>query len=1045
MSVEQTASGVMASQELSSDFQELEGVDSRALSEGFIRSLANIAQSEHINSVDLQRFETALMELEENSIDIEKSSPLFVARLKKITQLLNDSNVPVQSKVDAVAQMTRCFVIKSNVLDADLLDYPLVILETDKSEDDRHERCEKTQELLLKAIDGVEVSQASPKRKLTTEEKKAIVDQLRQEYGIVLGARVSPKSSPKNVRNIKGIVAQVRQLVPVQSLVHLTKQSVPSDVVAMENMRFVTEANGVKTADGVRFYCADKQTGIPKLVTSADLTPSEFKELLNSEDGNALVIQIISSIDSLEEWDKFYHQKLSAKVVPPLSMIAEHAMLITLEKLVADGKIKLTEPYAWQWAIRKEPFAIVVADLTSSRVAAKYTAETAKMTYEGELSVIELGIAVEQALSVAKLSDEIVDFRRQQILEWCLARSGARKALEELPDSLYIKELENPLAKEQAELLFKGFPPLVERELKKAETVATVTDLYAKGHFPEDVNDPIWMQLTNLFDNLGNSKLPITDDDVSFWKEAIKEKIAKWHQLGKPELRPGIKNIKERVSSWAVRQAQEQEEKIKAAKEAEIREYQLQKEGKLNELKQETMLTSFLNKLTEFHQLYSAEFEMEVEELKGQAQRIDERDLRDEVKVKAAFTKFLKTCSIEELQVVSPLLITFEFRQLAITRADELGALDKYLDVVNGSRLLDWLPRSMLEKCSTSSRDTLLMRAISAGAKIEKYAAAADVNCRGAGGNTPLMTALSSGNKQAAMYLMSLVDIDLEVVNDNGQNLHHFVALHADSEIRDLWLSAKTLKADINGSDKKDVSPLMLAVERGDMDGVEAFIKAGASVDTTDEKDELIRRAIISDNPQILLYVASKFKCNLQAVDKGGNNYLHFAVRYSKDKCLEGLLQNGLSPFETNNEGKTPLEYAVDTNNIGCIRVFSLYMDLGGVVALSEQPILLYAVKKRKAFAAGELMSHVQFDETLVDEEGHNLAHIAAINGDAYTIGCLLKEGFDITTPVGYLLPANSAANNSKFYGLNYAQIAHKISKETKGGQEITKGFQVQC
>ncbi|RLV61182.1 hypothetical protein D5018_02690 [Parashewanella curva] len=993
---------------------EMEDLEARPFSKDFVKLFTPYLTSESNMAEQLRQLERDLKQIE-SADDPIKGNAELMAQVQALSELLNSKDYSEAVKAHAIKEMFEAYAAAkagaSNYLpDTLLLSLPVGIIKGEIELQPKQARREITEKLIRAAVDGLDSAAKSSRVRLSCSDKNEAIKQLMFEYGVSDRRGSShTRSVPKRISQIKD---KVRQALPLSSVRHLYTHN-KAVVTAANGDKFGSDARGdINTPDGVHFYKLNSQDGLYHLVKAKDLKLNELKTHV-CDFGPALGLQMIASINDLSDWGRFYENQLQVGVGEPHQQVFEHAMLMVLDSLVKEKKIELTEPYQWKDSIQTAPFLQVAVELSSSRFADRFTAKAAKKM-QGSISSVSM--AVELIICKPGLSRQIVAHRRKQILDWCLEQKGAGAALERITKQSHLAQLENELLTKELKGLAESFAKRVEQEIENANSVAKVTELYERGYLPDNLSAPAWTYLTNFFQDLAKKDYPVTLLDVQFWKEVVTD-IEKQH---KGSVRQGVKKIPQCMDAAIASQRRKAAENIKVVRS------QPPFQDKLKDLKTQTNVKSFLTELAVLKSEQPSEFQKHIEQLKDIAKEIDARELLSAPKVKEIFVDFVQQCSIEELQVVSPFFIHYDLLKLGINRADELDGLDQSSYLLKGKNLLEWLPENMLRKCSVHTREVLLQHAVAAKVeKIEKFSDFQDIdtNVQDEHGNTPLMNAVLHGNISAAKFLMSRLASDLKLVNNKGQNLHHLILLHGNAELKQLWFNVQKPIPDINDVDKQEVSPLMIAVRQGDMEMIDALIVRGAKAETSVDKDILVQRAILSGNPEVLHKVVKHFQCNILSLDRNGNNYLHFAVAEGKPECLTFLLEAGVSSSLKNNVGRTPLETAVYRNTESCIIPLLTELDMGKVVASDGNPLLLYAIAHNHSVAARVLMDNTTFDETFVDRDGYNAAHLAAMNTDSDIMKLLYERGFNIDAVVGWGLPQNSITQSSPYVGKTFTEI----------------------
>jgi ankyrin repeat protein len=170
-------------------------------------------------------------------------------------------------------------------------------------------------------------------------------------------------------------------------------------------------------------------------------------------------------------------------------------------------------------------------------------------------------------------------------------------------------------------------------------------------------------------------------------------------------------------------------------------------------------------------------------------------------------------------------------------------------------------------------------------------------------GETPLMVAAERGKFDAVKILLNY-DADPNAQEHHaGQTALMWAIAEKHGEVADLLVE---YEADVGLSTKSGFSPLMFAVQQGDLDTVGALLTAGAEID--------------------------------EVMPKSGVNPLMIATVGGFDEIVKLLLEKGAEPNSTDSNGVTPLhEAAKDAHALNIIRTLIEYgADPNARIAMSK-------------------------------------------------------------------------------------------------------------
>ena len=175
----------------------------------------------------------------------------------------------------------------------------------------------------------------------------------------------------------------------------------------------------------------------------------------------------------------------------------------------------------------------------------------------------------------------------------------------------------------------------------------------------------------------------------------------------------------------------------------------------------------------------------------------------------------------------------------------------------------------------------------------------ADVNTRDNRGDTPLHTAAQFDYKDmAALLLAYKADVNAMDTN-NGYTPLHRAAFGGHKDIAELLL---TNKADVDAKDKRGETPLHMVVVMG--------LASMSSPSTSREWMSRVWAGGYKDTAKLLL----ANKANVNARDNNGSTPLHYAVDKGNEGAVKFLLVNKADVNAEDNTGITPLVYAKGFN-----------------------------------------------------------------------------------------------------------------------------------
>ena len=288
---------------------------------------------------------------------------------------------------------------------------------------------------------------------------------------------------------------------------------------------------------------------------------------------------------------------------------------------------------------------------------------------------------------------------------------------------------------------------------------------------------------------------------------------------------------------------------------------------------------------------------------------------------------------------------------------------DRTIKDANGDT---WIHYAVRGKCSKD-----VLRSI--------IAKGADVNATSKGTGTPLMLASWFGKVDAIKVLLS-AGADRIIKDAIGNTWIHYAIRGGCS--KEVLQSIIDQGADVNATNKKNVTSLMLASEKKNVDAMNVLLRAGADRTIKDaDGDTWIHYAIRGWCSKEVLQSIIDQGADVNATNKKNVTFLMLASEMGNVDAMNVLLRAGADRTIKDAIGNTWIHYAIRG---GCSKeVLQSIIDQGAYVnATNKKNVtsLMLAMEKRNVDAMNVLL-RAGADRTIKDANGNTWIHYAIRGG----------------------------------------------------------------
>ena len=215
-----------------------------------------------------------------------------------------------------------------------------------------------------------------------------------------------------------------------------------------------------------------------------------------------------------------------------------------------------------------------------------------------------------------------------------------------------------------------------------------------------------------------------------------------------------------------------------------------------------------------------------------------------------------------------------------------------------------------------------------------------NVNEQNFGGNAPLHYACLLGLTECIELILHRGNGDVNITNAEGrtplfnvclESGHYYFGpycLHRNVNHEQNKKNAEILiysGANVNISDNRGLTPLMLACRSRNEKLVESLLNAEADIEMTDNHGNTALMFACDNNDPAIVELLLSRAANVNSTNHDGISPLHFACREGNRNIVRMLLQKGANPHVKNSKGQTPLDIAVEHNYNALVKLLLEY------------------------------------------------------------------------------------------------------------------------
>ena len=186
------------------------------------------------------------------------------------------------------------------------------------------------------------------------------------------------------------------------------------------------------------------------------------------------------------------------------------------------------------------------------------------------------------------------------------------------------------------------------------------------------------------------------------------------------------------------------------------------------------------------------------------------------------------------------------------------------------------------------------------------------------GNSTPLEECINNGFNTLFDYILSLNDIDLNLMNN--QNESPLICAAKENQPEFIRKLIQTEKIDINIRDENGLSALFYCIKNTDIEDIDLLLSKGSLIEYEDIS--ALHIAAENENSDVLRHLLPNNDIDINRKDNEGKTALHICANSSSNliENAKVLIENGADVNSIDDMGSTPLHYAVGNENIEMVK-----------------------------------------------------------------------------------------------------------------------------
>lgn len=197
-----------------------------------------------------------------------------------------------------------------------------------------------------------------------------------------------------------------------------------------------------------------------------------------------------------------------------------------------------------------------------------------------------------------------------------------------------------------------------------------------------------------------------------------------------------------------------------------------------------------------------------------------------------------------------------------------------------------------------------------------------DMNVKNEQGHTVLYYAMKIGNRDMIDYLVNKIKVNLQEVDNEGNNIVQVALLHQLSNT-ELLKDLVNLDLDLNRKNAAGQNTYETAILTQNKDIVQLFIDKGLNLNKVDENGNNAIHVLLNHKKGDMIFLSELIKkgTDLNGLNKQGQTPLYLAILNGDKNTVEVLIKNKANLNSVNSNGESAMEVA-EKHNQSLVELF---------------------------------------------------------------------------------------------------------------------------